>query len=82
MIKLSNNIQCKLEDLELLNKILSKSMKKKLALQLNGTGNKLTVIDNLSGEDKDLPEGYIIEIYTKDDNLMMQMTQDYNSEKS
>ena len=57
-------------------------MKKKLALQLNGTGNKLKVIDNRSGEDKDFPEGYIIEIYTKDDKLMMQMTQDYNSEKS
>jgi len=55
-------------------------MKKKLTLQLKGTGNKLKVIDNRSGENKDLPEGYIIELYNKDDKLMMQMTQDYDTE--
>ena len=57
-------------------------MKNRIALQLKGTGNKLKVIDNRSGADEDLPEGYIIEIYTKDDKLMMQMIQDYNSYKS
>ena len=80
MIKLNKNIQYKPEDLELLNKILGNSMKKKLALQLKGTGNKLKVIDNRSGENKEFPEGYIIELYNKDDKLMMQMTQDYDTE--
>ena len=55
-------------------------MKEKLALQLKGTGNKLEVIDNRSGENKDFPEGYISELYNKDDKLMMQMTQDYDYE--
>ena len=80
LIKLSKNIQYKPEDLELLNKILSNSMKKKLAFQLKGTGNKLKVIDNRTGENKDFPEGYIIELYNNDNKLMMQMTQDYNYE--
>jgi len=55
-------------------------MKKKLAFQLKGTGNKLKVIDNRTGENKDFPEGYIIELYNNDNKLMMQMTQDYNYE--
>lgn len=65
----------KKEDLELLNKILSSSMKEKIAAQLNNTGNKLKIVDNSSGELKDYPEGYTIEIYNKDDKLIMQMTQ-------
>ena len=77
---MDKNHRYKKEDLELLNKILSNSMKKKLAFQLKGTDNKLKVIDNRSGENKDLPEGYIIELYNKDDKLMMQMTQDYDTE--
>ena len=77
---MDKNHRYKKEDLELLNKILSNSMKKKLAFQLKGTDNKLKVIDNRSGENKDLPEGYIIELYNKDDKLMMQMTQDYDNE--
>jgi len=58
----------------------SNSMKKKLAFQLKGTGNKFKVTYNRVGENKDLSEGHIIELYNKDDKLMMQMTQDYNSE--
>ena len=77
---MDKNHRYKKEDLELLNKILSNSKKKKLAFQLKGTDNKLKVIDNRSGENKDLPEGYIIELYNKDDKLMMQMTQDYDNE--
>ena len=50
-------------------------MKKKLALQLRGTGNKLKLIDNRSGEREDFPIGITIEIYNKDDKLMMQMIQ-------
>ena len=69
------NIYDKKKDLELLNKILSNSMKKKIALHLSGTGNKLKLIDNLSGEREDFPIGITIEIYTKDDRLMMQMIQ-------
>ena len=55
-------------------------MKKNLTLQLKGTGNRLKVIDNRSGENKDYPEGYTIELFNKDDKLMMQMTQDYDTE--
>jgi len=39
------------------------------------TGSKLNVFDNLSVENKDLPEGYVIEIYNKDDKLVMQIVQ-------
>lgn len=63
------------ENLELLNKILSSSMKKKIAAQLNNTSNKLKIVDNSSGENKHYPVGYTIEIYNKDDKLVMQWMQ-------
>ena len=46
------NIYDKKKDLELLNKILSNSMKKKIALHLSGTGNKLKLLDNRSEKKK------------------------------
>lgn len=69
------NIYNKKKDLELLNKILSNSMKKKIALHLSGTGNKLKLIDNCSGERENFPIGITIDIYNKNDKLMLQMIQ-------
>jgi len=73
---LSKDIKYNLEDIKLANKLLGNSMKKKIALQLLGTGNKLKLIDNRSGEREDFPIGITIKIYTKDDKLMLQMIQD------
>ena len=72
---MSKDIKYNLEDLKLADKLLGNSMKKKIALQLRGTGNKLKLIDNRSGEREDFPIGITIEIYTKDDRLMLQMIQ-------
>ena len=72
---MSKDIKYNLEDIKLADKLLGNSMKKKIALQLRGTGNKLKLIDNRSGDMADFPIGITIEIYNKDDNLMMQMIQ-------
>ena len=72
---MSKDIKYNLDDLKLADKILSGNLKKNIAFQLRNTNNKLKVIDNRSGENKDLPIGYTIEIYNKDDTLMMQMIQ-------
>lgn len=75
LINLKENIQHNPEDLKFLSKIPSNSMKRSIANQMRNTGRKLNVFDNLSVENKDLPEGYVIEIYNKDDKLVMQIVQ-------
>lgn len=75
---MNNNQRYKKEDLELLNKILSKSMKQNIIDQLRGTDRKLKVIDNCSGELKNYPIGYTIEIYSPNDELIMQTFQQLN----
>ena len=53
-------------------------MKQNIKDQLIGTDRKLKVINNHSGENKNYPKGYTIEIYNKDDKLIIQTTQEYN----
>ncbi len=63
------------ENVELLNNTLHGSLKSNVFHMLNGTDNKLQIIDNFSETRKDLPKGIVVEVYTKDDQLIFQSVQ-------
>ena len=69
------DIDSYIKEIKLLDKTISNSVKKNIIDQLQNTTNKLKVINNLYGENKDLPIGLIIEFYTENDELIMQTTQ-------
>ena len=68
--------------MELLEKVLSNSLMKKILVQLGNNGNKIKVVENLFGEREDLPKGIIVEIYNKDDNLIFQTMQENKIERN
>ena len=75
MIILDKNSKYDAEDIAFLNRIMSGSLNKNIFYMLNGTENKLQIVDNWKEEMEGLPKGYIIEIYNKDDKLMLQTVQ-------
>ena len=72
---MNKNDQYSHEEVALLNKVLRGSLKQNIFHLLNGTASKLKIIDNWAEERKDLLAGIIIEIYNKDDKLILQTIQ-------
>lgn len=60
-------------DFKILDKILSQPAKRNIAAHLNGTGNKLEIIDNTYGENKTQPHWYIIQIFNKDGKKIVEV---------
>ena len=75
MIIINKNGQYNLDELALLNKVICGSLKQNIFHLLNGTESKVKIVDNWAEERKDLPKGYITEIYNKDDKLIFQTVQ-------
>ncbi len=75
MLILNKNGQYSLEELALLNKVICGSLKQSIFHLLNGTESKLKIVDNWTEERKELPKGYIIEVYNNKDKLIMQTIQ-------
>lgn len=75
MIIINKNGQYSHEELALLNKVICGSSKQNIFQLLNGTESKLKIVDNWAKERKDLPKGYITEVYNKDDKLIFQSIQ-------
>lgn len=75
MIIINKDEQRSPEEIAFLNKVLQGSLKNNVFHMLNGTDNKLQIIDNWAEERKELPKGYIIEVYNRDDKLIFQSVQ-------
>lgn len=71
----NKNIQYNQVELQFINKVLSNPTNNNIFYLLNGTKNKFKIVDNWSGERKDLQVGSIIEIYNEDEKLILQTMQ-------
>ena len=75
MIIINKNGQYSHEELELINKVICGSLKQNIFHLLSGTKNKFKLVDNWGAERKDVPKGFITEVYNKDDKLIFQSVQ-------
>ncbi len=79
MVILNKNITYSANEIIFLNKFLSAAEDDNLFLILNGTENKVKILDNCDGKIEDLPKGYILKVSSKDNKLILTNIQNSKS---